>query len=122
MQDADEGLHVCLIAASPIPTRLVPILAPLVFAMFGAASSSVACVVGTGTFGSCTETTSSACLPDGARFDGTVTFACGGARTIPVTSPKTISADTTIDGGHLITISGGRAVGVFSVDPSVTFA
>ena len=53
---------------------------------------------------------------------GTVTFDCGASGvTITVTSTKTISADTTIDGGGLITISGGNSVGVFSVNAGVTF-
>jgi hypothetical protein len=81
---------------------------------------ALACVVGTGT-GTCDETALNACLPGGGSFDGTVTFNCGGAATITVTSTKTISADTTIDGGSLITISGGNSVGVFAVNTGVTF-
>src|SRR5437899_8601731 len=83
-------------------------------------SRALACVVGTGTSASCTEAALDACLPGGGSFDGTVTFNCGGAATITVTSRKTISADTTIDGGSVITISGGNTVGVFSVN-FVTF-
>ncbi|HEX7406918.1 MAG TPA: choice-of-anchor Q domain-containing protein [Candidatus Binatia bacterium] len=79
------------------------------------------CVVGTGTAASCTESALDACLPGGASFAGTVTFNCGGAATITVTSTKAISADTTIDGGSLITISGGNSVGVFSVNTGVKF-
>src|SRR5439155_3218926 len=90
-----------------VRTRFVLVLALLVFAMFAATSSALACVVGTGTSASCTEAALDACLPTGGSFDGTVTFACGGATTITVTSTKTISADTTIDGGSVITISGG---------------
>jgi len=82
---------------------------------------AAACVVGTGTGASCTESALDACLPGGGSFDGTVTFNCGGAATITVTSTKTISADTTIDGGSLITISGGNSVGVFSVNGGVNF-
>jgi hypothetical protein len=54
---------------------------------------------------------------------GRVTFDCGSAAKITVTSTKIISADTTIDGENqdLITISGGHSVGVFSVNPGVTF-
>jgi len=106
-----------------VRTRFVLVLALLVFATFAATSSAFACVVGTGTSASCTEAALDACLPGGGSFDGTVTFACGGAATITVTtSPsKTISADTTIDGGSLITISGDNAVGVFLVDGGVTF-
>jgi hypothetical protein len=77
--------------------------------------------VGTGTDASCTQSALNACLPGGTSFDGTVTFNCGGAATIIVTSTKTISADTAIDGGSLITISGGNSVGVFSVNTGVKF-
>ena len=105
-----------------VRTRFVLILALLVFATFAATSSTLACVVGTGTSASCTEAALDACLPGGGSFDGTVTFACGGAATITVTNAKTISADTTIDGGSVITISGsGNAVGVLSVNSGVTF-
>ena len=78
------------------------------------------CVVGTGTSASCTELTLDACLPGGAGFNGAVTFNCGGAAMITVTGTKTISADTTIDGGSLITISGGNAVRVFEVNKGTT--
>ena len=84
-------------------------------------SRARACVVGTGAGASCSEAALNACLPGGGSFDGTVTFNCGGAATITVTSTKTISADTTIDGGSLITTSGGNSVGVFSVDAGVNF-
>src|SRR5437867_312460 len=104
-----------------VRTRLVLVLAPLVFAMFGATSSAFACVVGTGTSASCTEAALDACFPGGGSFDGTVTFSCGGAATITVTSTKTISANTTIDGGSVITISGGGTVQIFVVNSGVTF-
>src|SRR5437667_8334745 len=104
-----------------VRTRFVPVLALLVFALSAATSSALACVVGTGTSASCTGAALDACLPGGASFDGTVTFACGGAATITLTSTKTISADTTIDGGSVITISGGGTVGVFSVNSGITF-
>ena len=89
-----------------VRTRFVPVLALLVFALSAATSSALACVVGTGTSASCTGAALDACLPGGASFDGTVTFACGGAATITLGSRKIISADTTIDGGGVITISG----------------
>ena len=83
-----------------VRTRLVLVLALLVFALFAATSSAFACVVGTGTSASCTEAALDACLPGGGSFNGTVTFACGGAATITVTSTKGINgANTTIDGG-----------------------
>src|SRR5213079_3027905 len=84
-----------------VRTRFVLVLALLVFAVLAATSSAFACVVGTGTSASCTEAALNACLPGGVRFDGTVTFACGGAATITVTSTKGINgANTTIDGGR----------------------
>jgi outer membrane protein assembly factor BamB len=93
----------------------------LLLAFLTLPARALACVVGSGTGASCTESTLNACLPGGGSFDGTVTFNCGGAATITVTSTKTISAATTIDGGSLITISGGHSVGVFSVNAGVNF-
>jgi len=74
-----------------------------------AGTQTPTCVVGSGTGASCTEAALNACLPGGGSFNGTVTFNCGGAATVTVTSTKTISADTAIDGGSLITISAGAA-------------
>jgi hypothetical protein len=75
-------------------------------------------VVGTCTAGSCTEAALDAALGCGAPSGsppasncaggGTVTFNCGASPiTITVTSQETIAADTSIDGGGLITLSGG---------------
>src|SRR5262245_59328380 len=50
---------------------------------------------------------------------GTITFDCGVA-TIPLSSTKTISVDTTIDGGGKITLSGGDTRRLFIVDPSTS--
>jgi len=61
-------------------TRFVLVLGTLVLGVFAATSSALAWVVGTGTSASCTEAALGACLPGGGSFDGTVTFACGGAR------------------------------------------
>ena len=91
--------------------RLVLTVA-IVVSVFVALPFAQACVVGTGTGASCTETALNARLPSG----GSITFNCGGLATITVTSTKDISADTNIDGGSLITISGGNTVGVFSVN------
>src|SRR6266403_238473 len=101
--------------STTVRTRFALVLAQLVFALFAATSSALACIVGTGTSASCTEAALNACLPGGGGFDGTVTFACGGAATITVTSTKIISADTTIDGGSVVTIGGGGTVMVFIV-------
>lgn len=57
-------------------------------------------VVGTGTPGSCTDSALNTALIGG----GTVTFDCGGPATITATL-KTISANTTIDGGNNITLT-----------------
>jgi CSLREA domain-containing protein len=73
-------------------------------------------VVGTGTPASCTEAALDAALAGG----GSVTFHCGnGPVTITVTSQKVIAADTTIDGGERIIISGGDATRVFYVNAGV---
>jgi len=75
-------------------------------------------VVGNGSAASCTD----AALDEALAGGGLATFDCGaGPVTITITSTKTIAADTTIDGGSAITISGGNSVGVFSVNTGVTF-
>src|SRR5947208_9499122 len=117
---SQQGRHA--MSTATVRTPLVLVLALLVFGVLGATSSAFACVVGTGTSASCTEAALDACLPGGGSFNGTVTFACGGAATITVTSTKGINgANTTIDGGGVITISGGGTVRVFVVNSGVTF-
>src|SRR6059058_1556575 len=111
---SQQGRHA--MSTATVRTPLVLVLALLVFGVLGATSSAFACVVGTGTSASCTEVALDACLPGGGSFNGTMTFACGGAASITVTSAKTISADTTIDGGSVISISGGGTVQVFVVN------
>lgn len=80
------------------------------------ASAWGAGVVGTGSGLSCTDAALNTALTGG----GLVTFNCGPTPvTIDIspggggTGTKTISTDTTIDGGGLVTISGGNAVGAF---------
>ncbi|MBZ0280720.1 MAG: hypothetical protein K8L97_08250 [Anaerolineae bacterium] len=60
-------------------------------------------VVGIGTPESCTQEALQNVLNSG----GLVTFDCGGAHTIAITSPRMISVTTTIDGAGLITLDGG---------------
>jgi hypothetical protein len=69
-------------------------------------------VVGSGTAGSCTESALDTALSGG----GSVTFDCGGGPvTITLTTMKSITAATTIDGANLITLSGGGTVKLFHV-------
>jgi hypothetical protein len=98
------------VTLTPMPTA-TPTPSPTV------TPTGTRCVVGTGMGASCTESALTSCLAGG----GSVTFNCGGATTITVTTTKAISADATIDGGSLITISGRNSVGVFSVSAGVNF-
>lgn len=84
----------------------------------GARPLQAAGVVGNGTPASCTTAALTAALGGG----GTVTFNCGPApHTITLTAVQTITTDTTIDGGGLITLSGGMATRLFSVQNGATF-
>lgn len=72
-------------------------------------------VVGTGTSGSCTE----AALTSALGVGGNITFNCGLAPlTITLTSAKSITQATALDGGGLITLSGGGTTRLFSVATS----
>jgi predicted outer membrane repeat protein len=81
------------------------------------ASLQAAGAVGTGTPASCTQAALTTALTGG----GTVTFNCGGAATtIPVNTQIPITQDTVIEGGGLITITGGFATRLFDVSASLT--
>jgi predicted outer membrane repeat protein len=80
------------------------------------ASLQAAGVVGTGTPASCTQTALTTALAGG----GTVTFNCGGAATILVISQIPITQNTVIEGGGLITITGGLTTRLFDVTGSLT--
>lgn len=70
-------------------------------------------VVGNGSPGSCTEAALEAALAGG----GLVSFNCGpDPHTIVLTSVKTVSSATEVDGGGLITLSGGNSVPHFQVN------
>lgn len=75
------------------------------------AAVEAAGVVGNGTPASCTETAFNAALAGG----GTVTFNCGGGPVvIPITSTKTLTNTTTIDGtGQHITLDGLNSTRLF---------
>jgi len=69
-------------------------------------------VVGTGTAASCTEAALDAAVVKG----GIVTFDCGASpTTITVTAEVPVTTDTTIDGGHLVTLSGGKATRILHI-------
>lgn len=75
-------------------------------------------IVGNGSAGSCTDAAFTRALSKG----GTVTFKCGStAKTILIGSEKTISANTVIDGGNLIILSGGNSKRLFNVKPGIRF-
>ncbi len=72
-----------------------------------------------GSVTTCTEAGLDAALSGG----GMVMFNCGGTNspaTIILTSQKTITAPTTIDGGSVITLSGGNSTPLFLVNSGVT--
>jgi hypothetical protein len=69
-------------------------------------------VVGTGTGAGCTEAALDAAVAKG----GVVTFNCGTAPvTITVTAEVPITKDTTIDGGNLVTLSGGNSTRIMHI-------
>lgn len=83
--------------------------------MYGARPALASGVVGTGNPGSCTESAFDAALAGG----GSVTFNCGpNPVTILLTAYKQININTTIDGGHKITLdaANNRHFQVFSGD------
>ncbi len=90
----------------------------LITTLFFTTDLFAAGTVGNGTPGSCTDATLTKALAGG----GNVTFKCG-SRPVTITfgSEKTISANTTIDGGNLITLSGGNSKRLFSVKDFKSF-
>jgi len=72
--------------------------------------------VGDGTSGSCTEGALDAKLAGG----GALTFACGGPLSIFLTSAKTITTTTSLDGAGGITLDGSGLYSIFSVNPGVS--
>ncbi len=114
----------CSNASRRARSALALALTCAVWFVTGAHRTQAAGVVGTGSTASCTDTALNTALTGG----GLVTFNCGGGPVTIDISPgaggtftKTISANTTIDGGSLITISGGHSVGVFYVNVGVDF-
>jgi hypothetical protein len=91
--------------SSPTPICMEPIQA--------ADTSVVTTKVGSGP-GTCTEQA----FGDAVKKGGVITFDCGGAATIVVTSQKELpkDKDTVIDGGGLITIDGGGTTRILHFD------
>ncbi len=75
--------------------------------------TATAQVVGTGTAASCTETA----LRDAITQGGAIVFNCGPApHTITLAATLEVTVDTVIDGGGLITLSGGDSVRILTID------
>ena len=93
-------------AAPPPPsTTCTPAASPV-------ATSSPTTTVGTGTPSSCTE----AALDAAVAAGGIVTFDCGAApTTITVTHEVPITTNTTLDGAHLVTLSGGKSTRILHI-------
>lgn len=85
----------------------------------GAPAHAADGVVGSGTPASCSESTFDTAL--GAvqgSGGGALTFNCGAApHTIAFAAQKSITANVAIDGAGLITLDGGNATRLFSVQP-----
>jgi hypothetical protein len=73
-------------------------------------------VVGSGTPASCTQAALTTALTGG----GIVTFNCGGLASILVTSQMTITQNTVIEGGGVITITGNSTTRLFRVTASTS--
>jgi len=86
-------------------------LAALIFCVWPVAFAA-APIVGTGSTTSCDEAALDRALAEG----GNVTFDCGGAAVIAITSVKSIAIDTSLHGGGAVTLSGGNTVQVFRVE------
>ncbi|VAW32475.1 hypothetical protein MNBD_CHLOROFLEXI01-3291 [hydrothermal vent metagenome] len=86
--------------------------------LLAAKTAKGAGVVGSGTPASCTETALDAALSGG----GSVSFNCGGSHTITLTSEKTITSSTTLDGGGQITLSGSGSTRLFNLQNGATLA
>src|SRR5690242_18270994 len=87
-------------------------------APLGVDRSSAGGIVGNGDPSTCTEANLHTALAGG----GTVTFNCGGPMSITVTAAQTITTATTLIGGDVITLTGGGANRLFSVDPTASLS
>src|SRR5437899_2746232 len=65
----------------------------------------------------CTESGLDLALAGG----GAITFACGGPTTIHLSSARTITKDTSLDGGDTITLAPSNPTRFFVVEPGANF-
>ncbi|MBV9387064.1 MAG: hypothetical protein JOZ78_11620 [Chroococcidiopsidaceae cyanobacterium CP_BM_ER_R8_30] len=99
------GLALVLVASPALADCSVPISS--------VNTSNNSNVVGSGTPDSCTEDAFNQAINKG----GTITFNCGSSPyTLTLNSTKTIKQDTVIDGGNLVTLSGGNQTRILSID------
>jgi predicted outer membrane repeat protein len=92
---------------------LVALVLSIILAVPVAAANAI---VGDGSAGSCTESALNTALNQ-VTTGATVSFNCGSSPvTITVTSPKLITRQMTIDGGGLITLSGGGTITILDLD------
>ena len=102
-------------------SALVFLMALLLRANFPAQAGDA--IVGTGTPASCSEAAFNTALGVvQASGGGEITFNCGGAASITFTGMKTITANVTITGDGLITLSGAGATRLFWVNPGKSLA
>jgi hypothetical protein len=98
-------------AAPPVPDAAPPVATCTAPGLVDV--STPAATVGDGTPGSCT----SAALQSAVAGGGVVVFNCGAApTTITVTSQIMIAAETVLDGGGLVTLSGGDSSRILYLD------
>ncbi len=101
------------------PPPIIVAVSALVVSLFSPALTRADTVVGTGSAGSCTEAALDAALDAG----GKITFNCGsGPTTVTITTAKSVGVDTNIDGGNLITISGGGLKQIFRVSSAAVLS
>jgi predicted outer membrane repeat protein len=75
-------------------------------------------VVGSGTPASCTEAAFDTALSSvQTSGGGTITFNCGGSHAFIFSSQRLITSQVVVDGGDLITLSGGNASRIYFVNP-----
>ncbi|MFO0695282.1 MAG: right-handed parallel beta-helix repeat-containing protein [Polyangiales bacterium] len=102
--DTGHGTHTTFDGGAPPAVCTAPALADV---------SSPTTVVGNGTPGSCTP----AALQAAATTGGTIVFACGASPiTITVSTPIVFTKESVIDGGGLVTLSGGGSSRILLLD------